>query len=363
MADPSSVVAPNPAFAAHGPMLLGTFFNVILYGISVTQTYLYWNNFSRKDAWYISSFVAFLFVADTVHTGFTLAYIYNCLINHFGDGDFLSRADWLFATDPALTGIIGGTVQIFFAWRVKILTGNIYLALTIVACSFASLLCGIATAIACGIVPAFVDFLKFKSVVTICERRKISLQPQCLFPAPFSLPPFILPGLAASSVSDILITCTLVFHLRKHRSGFTSTDSQVDRIIRLTVQTGLLTAIWAFADMILYLLEPTAWHLMFNFALSKLYTNSLMSSLNSRKGWQYSDSKQDTSHITPSTDRGVRRDVVNLSSTRPEVFVQVESHAMVDMGDETKGSLTDGRFGDEMRSGWETDKAKRSVNV
>lgn len=318
-------------------MLLGTFFNVILYGISVTQTYLYWNNFSRKDAWYISSFVAFLFVADTVHTGFTLAYIYNCLINHFGDGDFLSRADWLFATDPALTGIIGGTVQIFFAWRVKILTGNIYLALTIVACSFASLLCGIATAIACGIVPAFVDFLKFKSVVTI--------------------------WLAASSVSDILITCTLVFHLRKHRSGFTSTDSQVDRIIRLTVQTGLLTAIWAFADMILYLLEPTAWHLMFNFALSKLYTNSLMSSLNSRKGWQYSDSKQDTSHITPSTDRGVRRDVVNLSSTRPEVFVQVESHAMVDMGDETKGSLTDGRFGDEMRSGWETDKAKRSVNV
>ncbi|KAI5896768.1 uncharacterized protein SCHCODRAFT_01151025 [Schizophyllum commune H4-8] len=310
MADASPAPsAMNPAHAAHGPMLLGTFFNCILYGISITQTYLYWNSFSKKDAWYISSFVAFLFAADTVHTGFTIGYMYNCLINNFGNGNFLAKADWLFSTDPALTGIIGGTVQIFFAWRVKILTGNIWLALVIVACSAASLLAGIGTAIACGIVPMFADFLKFKVVVAL--------------------------WLAASSVSDVLITITLVYHLRQHRTGFVSTDSHVDRIIRLTVQTG----------------EPDM-HLMLNFALSKLYTNSLMSSLNGRKGWQYSDSKQETSGMTQSRERGTRRtDVVNLSGARPEVFVQVESHAMVDMVDETKGSLTDG-----MRSGWDDSK-------
>ncbi|KAL1743177.1 hypothetical protein HDZ31DRAFT_65287 [Schizophyllum fasciatum] len=333
MASSSPAPSPvNPALAAHGPMLLGTFFNCVLYGISITQTYLYWNNFAKKDAWYISSFVAFLFVADTTHTGFTIGYMYNCLINNFGNGNFLAKADWLFSTDPALTGIIGGTVQIFFAWRVKVLTGNLLLALVIVACSLASLLAGIGTAIACGIVPMFQDFLKFKVVVAT--------------------------WLAASSVSDVLITITLVYHLRKHRTGFFSTDSHVDRIIRLTVQTGkfgclrLLTSLWAFADMLLYLLDDAeAWHLMLNFALSKLYTNSLMSSLNGRKGWQYSDSKQENSHLTRSTDRGTRRtDVVNLSGARPEVFVQVESHAMVDMGDETKGSLTDGR------SGWDDGK-------
>ena len=34
-------------------------------------------------------------------------------------------------------------------------------------------------------------------------------------------------------------------------------------------------------------LQPTGLHLAFNLPLSKLYTNSLMSSLNSRSGWKY----------------------------------------------------------------------------
>ncbi len=38
--------------------------------------------------------------------------------------------------------------------------------------------------------------------------------------------------------------------------------------------------------------QPTGLHLIFNLPLSKLYTNCLMSSLNSRAGWQYSESSQ-----------------------------------------------------------------------
>ena len=37
----------------------------------------------------------------------------------------------------------------------------------------------------------------------------------------------------------------------------------------------------------LIVLQPTGLHLIFNLPLSKLYTNSLMSSLNSRAGWKY----------------------------------------------------------------------------
>ena len=70
---------------------------------------------------------------------------------------------------------------------------------------------GIGTAIVCGIVPMFADFLKFKVVVALCEwffrfqleltrRRAHDLSSQSL-------------GLAASSVSDVLITITLVYHL------------------------------------------------------------------------------------------------------------------------------------------------------
>ena len=60
-------------------------------------------------------------------------------------------------------------------------------------------------------------------------------------------------------------------------------------------------------SLVLRSLTATSRHLMLNFALSKLYTNSLMSSLNGRKGWQYSDSKQETSGMTQSRERGTRR--------------------------------------------------------
>ncbi|KAL1743178.1 hypothetical protein HDZ31DRAFT_41583 [Schizophyllum fasciatum] len=279
--------------------------------------YLYWNGYKRKDPWYIRVFVVFLFVADTAHTAFTMAYMYICLVDHYGNPSYLANADWVFSTDPALTGIIGGSVQIFYSWRVKILTGHKFLAGAITIFSCASLLCGIATAIACGFVPAFAQFQKFKVVVII--------------------------WLAASSISDILITGSLVNHLRSHKTGFRTTDTHVDRIIRLTVQTGLITSLWA--------------HLMLNFALSKLYTNSLMSSLNSRKGWHYSDSRTSAASGQPSSQRLRKHDIVTVGGGRAEVFVQVESHEMVDegkaivledrvpFGGQRSGSWSDGEIG------------------
>ncbi|KAJ7505205.1 hypothetical protein B0H11DRAFT_408755 [Mycena galericulata] len=61
----------------------------------------------------------------------------------------------------------------------------------------------------------------------------------------------------------------------------------VDRIITMTVHTGVLTSVCAILDLILYLVDPTGLHLAFNFPLCKLYTNSLISSLNCRSGWGY----------------------------------------------------------------------------
>ena len=66
----------------------------------------------------------------------------------------------------------------------------------------------------------------------------------------------------------------------------------------------MITAVCAIVDLILFLAtvspvtfhglialtitQSSGLHLVFNLPLSKLYTNSLMSSLNSRKGWNYS---------------------------------------------------------------------------
>ncbi|TFK52444.1 hypothetical protein OE88DRAFT_1657711 [Heliocybe sulcata] len=313
----------NPAEVAHGPALIGLFFNILLYGIMITQTFLYYNTF-KKDRLWMKIFVMVLFIADTLNSVFDCAWIYQSLIVNFGNSPYLASADWVFGTDPAVTGIISTMVQLFFAWRIWVLTGRMSLALVIAFLSIVSGLSGLGTSIAVGIIPQFVRFQKFQVIVIM--------------------------WLLTTCICDVAITAVLTWHLRRHKTGFPATDDVVNKIIRLTVQTGMITAIVAIIDLGMFLGSPTGLHLSFNFPLSKLYTNSLMSTLNSRSGWgRYNKTTQDTdegpNHI--SIPRDIRKnEVVQLSQSRPEVFVHVESHRMVDMEGKTHASL----YGEEASS-------------
>ncbi|KIP06403.1 hypothetical protein PHLGIDRAFT_128315 [Phlebiopsis gigantea 11061_1 CR5-6] len=303
----------SPASIAHGPGLVGTFLNIFLYGIMVTQCFLYYSTYPKDRIW-MKLLVLFLLVADTLNCVFDIWWIYNVVITNFANLDALATGNWVFATDPAMVGIIATVVQLFFAWRVKVLTGNWWLVTFIVITGSTSFFGGIGTAIAIHYVPQFEEFQKFRVVVII--------------------------WLIGAAICDSTITLSLTWHLRRHKTGFSGTDDLLNRIIRLTVQNGLITALWAIVDLIAYLATPTGLHLAFNFPLAKLYTNSLMSSLNSRAGWRYQTSESTQDKKSREYGPGRRLDVVNLStSTRPEVFVHVEQHEMVDVGDARKSDV------------------------
>ncbi|KIM66841.1 hypothetical protein SCLCIDRAFT_21616 [Scleroderma citrinum Foug A] len=291
----------NPAQIAHGPFLVGVAINIFLYGIMVTQMYLYYSSY-KSDHFWMKFFVGFLFLADTINTLFDFVYIYQALVNHFGDSLWLTTANWgkLFATDPVMTGLIGGSVQLFFAWRIYVLTKNPLVVSAVVLLSVAGFLGSVGTTIGVRMVPAFVQFQKFEVIVII--------------------------WLACAACADIIITTALVLHLRSQKSGFSATDDVIDRVIRLTMQTGLVTSLCAAVDLVIYLTITSGLHLLFNVPLAKLYTNSLMSSLNARGGWKYNNTSQ-TGNRGTNTQQGTLQ---RQSIMRPEVFVHVEEHELVD---------------------------------
>ncbi|KAH8830409.1 hypothetical protein DL96DRAFT_941061 [Flagelloscypha sp. PMI_526] len=248
----------GPAEIAHGPLLIGFIFNVLLFGIMITQVYLYMTTFKKDPRW-IKYYVLLLFLADGLNVIFMFIYTYNALVIHFDDVKYLARANWVFATDPAMTAIIGSMVQFFFAFRVRVLVHRLWPVVTIALLAFAALICGIATSVAIGFVPLFQDFQKFKIPVMI--------------------------WLFSAAIADVIITTVLVDYLRKHRTGYQKTDDKLEKLMRLTIQTGMITSIWAIVDCVVYLADPTGTHLIFNVPLSKLYSNSMMSTLNARGQW------------------------------------------------------------------------------
>ncbi|KAK7013154.1 hypothetical protein R3P38DRAFT_2789313 [Favolaschia claudopus] len=91
-------------------------------------------------------------------------------------------------------------------------------------------------------------------------------------------------ALASASVADMLIALSLSYYLRKSRTGIKTTDSLVNKLILYAMSTGLLTGICVLIDMICFLAMPgNLVHVAFNIVSGKLYTNSLLVSLNFRE--------------------------------------------------------------------------------
>ncbi|KAJ7747817.1 hypothetical protein B0H16DRAFT_1554700, partial [Mycena metata] len=239
---------------SYGPMLVGVFFNMILYGVFVGQVLTYYQLYRKDDAW-MRYFVAYLFVLETANTGLDIGIMYQPLILEYGRTPVYFPL--LFPSQPLIVVLVSTPIQIFFAWRIRMITKMIWVPIVISIFALAALTGGLWTTVKVAII------------------KELAHKPELHNSA--------LLWFLASCVADILITISLVLTLSHRKTGFVATDSVIDKIIRTTIQTGMVTAIFSILDVICFMVFP---HYSVNFvwdlALSKLYSNALLSTLNAR---------------------------------------------------------------------------------
>jgi len=251
-----------------GPILMGTIFTVLLHGIMIMQCYVYFQRF-KQDRPRIKLVVGFLLLLDTMTCSFDIAMTYDYLVKDFGNASALAVVDVALRPFPATIAITAFIVQCFFGWRIQVISGNQkMISILIYSLSTVQLLGGIGAAIGGMILKEFMLFHKITAISLV--------------------------WLLGSLLTDVVITCALVWYLHNGRTGISATDDTIDRLIRMTVQTGLLTTSCALVVVITHTAFKTSLIFMaFNLPLPKLYTISLLSTLNSRQGWfppgQYTD--------------------------------------------------------------------------
>lgn len=312
-------VLPNFARTVQGPALIGLFFNLILYGTFLTQTQYYFSSYKR-DSRRLKIFVVCLVIVETVNSVFAMYYTYDRLVNNFGDMNAQAVSNWVFGMGPVTNGIVAMLVQIFFSWRVRVLTNMLWVMIGIV----------------------------FLAVVSCLATVTVFLVAAILVPSPTAsaaqyLQPVVIVWLVSSVSADTMISTVLVYYLQRHKTGFVRTDDTINKIIRLTVQTGVITSVWAAVDLGVYLGDSTAHHLIFNLSLAKLYSNSLLSSLNAREGLMCSSTEYSTS-LNGSHSTGKHKpppSAVAFASphVHPEVFIDIEAHEMRDPSPNGKYTL------------------------
>jgi len=89
--------------------------------------------------------------------------------------------------------------------------------------------------------------------------------------------------LGAGVAADIGIASALTYNLSTRKTGFRKTDTLITKLVLYTINTTAFTSIIAVTDIIcFYAMPQNNVHLGLNMLLCKLFSNSLLASLNSR---------------------------------------------------------------------------------
>ncbi|OBZ73718.1 hypothetical protein A0H81_06432 [Grifola frondosa] len=254
----ATMQATSPTIQLTAPLILGNEFNWALYGILLVQMYIY-ARAGTPDTRTVKRIVYGIFILETVQTGIATYDSYEQLAVGWGnyDGLIAPRSQLVLICLPITTGITSSTIQCFYAWRMYIIGKSRVLPAGIVVLALVQ---GVA-AIAQG----------FLAVFGI----------QAL--------PVIAIWLGATALCDILISCSMAWLvLSKNRTGFKHTDTMINKLICLVIETGFATAILAIVMLCLLIyLRDNFSYMPPSLLLSKCYCNSMLLLLNNRVSVTY----------------------------------------------------------------------------
>lgn len=279
-----------------GPLLIGTLFNVLLFGICLMQAHTY-SRHCDNDAKWIQYMVAWTVCMEATSSAFASFITFDYAVRDFGRPEKVLIRTPEFSAFILTIGICSTTVQSFYAWRVNKLLGKQWLSNIIYVSAVTQMLCVIGVATGDSIVTSFKAFQQFKPVRVI-----------------------VIIWMVLAPVTDLFIAGLLVLFLRRSRTGFRKTDSVLNRLTLLTVQTGAVTALGALLGLLLFLTLPDFYHLLFILTLPELYGVCLMSSLNARSAWAGDLSGEQTFHWSQQqqTSRGVQ--ITTTTVTHGDAF-------------------------------------------
>jgi len=252
---------PNPADVA-APLLLGTVWNWSLYGVLLVQLYVYSYNFP-KDRILLKLLVYGLFLLETLQTASSGADLYYWFASGFGNMERLSDPHASAFDVPIVGAIASLAVQFFFAYRVWVLSNKnslwICLIIGICACSTVDAAAAFAGGIEAHISKAFASGRRLKALA--------------------------LTWLIGNTVTDILITVGMLYHLTKRRvtEGWPFGSRGLQKVVRLTVETNVMTTTVATISLLMVVIFPDKnWYACPTAIVGKLYSNTLLVSLNNR---------------------------------------------------------------------------------
>ncbi|KJA24288.1 hypothetical protein HYPSUDRAFT_39058 [Hypholoma sublateritium FD-334 SS-4] len=245
-----------------GPPLMCIILNSGLFGVLSTQVYIYYQAFP-KDKTLLKCLVYGVYLLETAQTIFLTQTAWRMLAQGFGDLSGINIIGTAWLSVCIIGGIVAFLVQCFYAYRLSVISQSRIITGLIMLLTVTSFAGSIATGVNAGSVKFFSEYLAHKkksyAIIGVWE--------------------------GAGSLCDVTIAIFMTYYLKRylHQGGIHQTQQVVSKIIRMTIETGILTAAVSIVSLTLFYIPKLQGYYEVPLAsLAKVYSTTLLVVLNSR---------------------------------------------------------------------------------
>jgi len=199
---------------------------------------------------------------DTAQIVTVIYMLWEFTVQNFGNPIVFQIVIWPIASIPIFLVATELPIQIFLSYRIKVFSKSWIWFIIVASLSLVAGCCGIACGVLATLIPSIPTELK----------RLVPL-------ADASIGIFVF--------NNILMTSLLFFFLKKSKTGFQRTDSLIQNLFRIAVQTAFISSIICVIQLILFTIMDCPSIIAFLELLhSRLFVNTLMFTLNSRANFR-----------------------------------------------------------------------------
>ncbi|KAI0773818.1 hypothetical protein C8Q74DRAFT_1200479 [Fomes fomentarius] len=222
----------------------------LLIGVIISGMYYYYTRYT-SDAWHTKMLVTVVWATDSIHQALISHTIYWYLVKEYGNINALSLLNKTIVTEVLFNGFTGLFVQSFFAVRVYKLSQKKLYAFLPVALLVAA---------------EFGEF-RLHTFIDLTTLRGLSISMNVF-----------------AAAADVLIAVILCTILHASRSDFSQSNTLINKLASTGSQTSNCYSVCACISLITFFAIPNTFvYIGFYFMIGRLYSNSLMATLNARK--------------------------------------------------------------------------------
>ncbi|KAK0241062.1 hypothetical protein EDD85DRAFT_387889 [Armillaria nabsnona] len=252
------VPAGYPIERLSGPLIVASLLHWGLFGTLSVQLYLYYLAFP-KDRKFTKYLVYGIYVVEFVQTILVSHDVFATFGYGFGNIEALTEVHFNWLIVPIMSAVAAFIGQVFYAYRIFILSRSRTIPAFVTCLSLTS---------SVGAIITGVYSFEANDIIKLNDRKtSIAVGIWC----------------GGSALCDVVIAICMTYYLTRRNTSFRQTRILVTKLVRLTIETGSVTAVVALLSLILFFVFPgETFYSTPVFIMPKLYANTVYMVLNSR---------------------------------------------------------------------------------